>query len=724
MNRHVVLDYLNSLSKLKIESKDEKKIIYDAIDLISSIEIFKDLYDFSVFLNDELFNICYEAEESISYSEFPIEVNGENVGNLFVSSKNSVKGSNPDHEMIFILTSSYIGTLIEKSRKTKSLEDSKLMYKSIVDNSHGGIFIIDQNFQIIYANKRIEKIFEESLCNIIGRDFRDYLAPESRELVATRYLKRQSGEVVENNYDFKIIVGNNKIKQLKINSTIIKDSENRVKTIAQLLDITESKKTEEELENIEKRWEYAVEGSSQGIWDWDIKNNRVFFSKKCKKILGYKDSEVKNFLKEWRTRIYKDDRRRVFKNLFLHLKGKNDSFESTYRILSKSGKHLWVHTRGKIMLKDGLGKPSRLMGTMLDVNDQIENRIKLDKLNKFTSLISEIIHETLKVEFDESVYQRIFDKVFLAIANAQGGAMFLKDGDCFKIVASSHLDKDALKNVCLNKNQLVMKEDDEVKIYRDMSINKDLEKDKRDTLEKSGRANQIKALLSIPLKSDNEIIGYFTLDNYESENAFDDENLYNANILGKEIEVLINRIKLEEELKSQKNILKNLSYSDPLTNLPNRRFLMNKAINYLSLARRLNTSLCIAYIDLKGFKRINDTYGHDTGDYLLKAFGERMTKILRGSDILSRIGGDEFILMLPDTDRVSTRFLIERIENDLKDDFTFSDNSIKINCNIGLAVFPDDGDSFEDLLKKSDIAMYSAKRNNLFYNFYSEKKDF
>lgn len=724
MTKHIVVNYLNSLEKLKVIENDEEKLIEEVLNLITKIEKLSDLYSFSVIFEGKLYssenlNVKEEFER-----DYPIEVDSKNCGILQVFSKGLSGDLNSDHELIFMLTTLHIGTMIEKIRKAKNLNDNRILYKTIVDNSHEGLFIGDQYFNIIYANKEAGRIFEEKIEKIIGRDFRDFLTPESREIVSRRYRERQLGKNVKNNYEFKIITGKNKIKQLMVNSTIIKDSESNIKTIAQFLDVTESKKIEKELENYEKRWEYAIEGSDQGVWDWNLKNNTIYYSEKFKEILGYNAYEFGSGFDEWKNIIHVDERETVMRKFSEHLSGKTDSFETVSRLKTKSGTYRWILSRGKVMMRDSSGNPSRVIGTILDINDRVENRIRLEKYNRFASLISEIIHETLKSEFDDSIYQRIFDKVVSVISGAQGGAMFLKEDDnYFSIVASSHPNKEALKNLCLNKNELVMRDDDEVKIYTDLSINMKLEKEKKNTLENVGRANQIKALLSIPLKSDGEIIGYFTLDNYESEDAFSDENLDMAEVLGQEIEVLLKRIKLEETLKSQKVILENLSYNDPLTNLPNRRYVMNKAVHYLALAKRRESTFCVAYIDLKGFKKINDTYGHEAGDFLLKSFGERIVGSLRESDIMSRIGGDEFVLLLPDTDKFNVKCIMKRIKVSLEKDFEFMNNSIKIGCSIGLAFYPKDGKDFQSLLKKADAAMYSAKREKLLYKFYSNIKN-
>lgn len=149
---------------------------------------------------------------------------------------------------------------------------------------------------------------------------------------------------------------------------------------------------------------------------------------------------------------------------------------------------------------------------------------------------------------------------------------------------------------------------------------------------------------------------------------------------------------------------------DPLTNLVNRLLLYDRLAQELARARRHSKKIALMNIDLDRFKRVNDTLGHAVGDQLLKAVGVRLKSILRESDTLARIGGDEFTIVLPDISQEDDAFRIaESILQVLRKPFDLESFKIPITVSIGVAFYPSDGKDSEALMKAADLAMYGAK---------------
>lgn len=243
-----------------------------------------------------------------------------------------------------------------------------------------------------------------------------------------------------------------------------------------------------------------------------------------------------------------------------------------------------------------------------------------------------------------------------------------------------------------------------------VSANKDLDAERLKILKKYGRIDEIKTMLSIPVKINDEPVAYFCLDNFSSTNAFDEDSIEMAKIFSQQVAALLKRIKLEEELRRQKKQLKFLSEHDPLTNLPNRRLFAEMAKQYLALAKRRNSFLSILYLDLDRFKKVNDTLGHDAGDLVLKKITQRLKSCLREGDLVARLGGDEFVFALPDTDAENAAKVAKRIIEVIEKPINIKGKSVKISGSIGVAVFPDDGENIEQLLKQADMNMYRDKR--------------
>jgi len=152
------------------------------------------------------------------------------------------------------------------------------------------------------------------------------------------------------------------------------------------------------------------------------------------------------------------------------------------------------------------------------------------------------------------------------------------------------------------------------------------------------------------------------------------------------------------------------AYHDALTGLPNRRLLSEQMEHSLSLSQRHGKMMAVLFLDLDNFKQINDTKGHDFGDEILKFMADRISKNIRKSDIVARIGGDEFIIVLEDLDNIEgVKITAEKIMRCFKDVLTIKDNDFFLSTSIGISVYPQDGDDAETLIKHADLALYQAK---------------
>ena len=179
----------------------------------------------------------------------------------------------------------------------------------------------------------------------------------------------------------------------------------------------------------------------------------------------------------------------------------------------------------------------------------------------------------------------------------------------------------------------------------------------------------------------------------------------------------------ETSLKNSQNQLEYLSTHDELTGLLNRRSFAMKLEYALQKAKRNKSKVAILFLDLDEFKQVNDTLGHTIGDNLLKAVGNRLESSLRDSDILARVGGDEFNIFVDGFKNITElQLFAQKILDEFDEPFVDVDSEIVSSTSIGIALFPDDGEDSETLIKNADLAMYKSKeRGKNSFSFYSTK---
>jgi diguanylate cyclase (GGDEF)-like protein len=192
----------------------------------------------------------------------------------------------------------------------------------------------------------------------------------------------------------------------------------------------------------------------------------------------------------------------------------------------------------------------------------------------------------------------------------------------------------------------------------------------------------------------------------------------------REIQNLVDAFKeMHRQVHSRQEALEHQAMHDALTGLPNRILLNDRLTVAIENAKRMNRSLSLVMIDLNRFKEINDTLGHHVGDHLLVQVGHRLSNLLRGSDTVARLGGDEFAIILPDISKSHMLELASRIVSELENVYEVENKPLYVGASLGIATYPDHGDSARVLLQHADVAMYDAKRANIGIALYDKNKD-
>jgi diguanylate cyclase (GGDEF)-like protein len=223
--------------------------------------------------------------------------------------------------------------------------------------------------------------------------------------------------------------------------------------------------------------------------------------------------------------------------------------------------------------------------------------------------------------------------------------------------------------------------------------------------------------LAAPLSPRDRTIGALCAYKRETAGQFTKNDLYLLSALADHAAIAIENARLYEaaqrELDQRRKaeaVITQLAYHDSLTGLPNRMLFSDRLKVALAQARRHNYRLAVMMMDLDHFKSVNDNLGHAVGDKLLQAVGDRLLMVLRESDTICRLGGDEFLLLLGEMKQPEfAERAAERVLDTIRKPFVIEQHRLPVTTSIGIALYPDDGQNEDTLVRRADLAMYRAK---------------
>jgi diguanylate cyclase (GGDEF)-like protein len=217
--------------------------------------------------------------------------------------------------------------------------------------------------------------------------------------------------------------------------------------------------------------------------------------------------------------------------------------------------------------------------------------------------------------------------------------------------------------------------------------------------------------LVIPVAIDDDPVGYLLLHAFDRADAFPPEAVELGTVLGGLAGTLVQRLRLEADLRAERDKLHHLAHHDPLTGLPNRILLMDRLRQALARDARDGRMTALLLLDLDGFQRVNDRHGHEVGDLLLAHVSERLRERMRDVDTVAHLGGDEFALVASGPERIGDiRVLAQQALDASQAVFDLGAVNVHVGGSIGVAVAPHDAEDAEGLLQNATLAMQRAKQ--------------
>ncbi|MDZ8188331.1 MAG: GAF domain-containing protein [Nostoc sp. ChiSLP02] len=271
----------------------------------------------------------------------------------------------------------------EQAARTES-EAATTRIANILESITDAFFALDKKWLFTYVNGQAEQLLQKTQNQLLGKNLWEVFPASIGTAFETQYRKAMSEQVSVEFEEFYPPLN----RWFQVHAYPGKDG-----LSVYFQDITEKRQTAQALRESEERWQLALQGNNDGIWDWNLKTNKVFFSTRWKQMLGYEDREVCNSWEEWTQLIHPDERDLVLQNFQDHFAKKTPFYVCEYRVQCRDGSYKWILDRGQA-LWDALGNVVRMVGSYTDITDRKRTEEELQRQSVRSQLFSEI---TLKI---------------------------------------------------------------------------------------------------------------------------------------------------------------------------------------------------------------------------------------------------------------------------------------------------------------------------------------
>ena len=308
-------------------------------------------------------------------------------------------------------TDTLIREIEERRKAERASKESEARYRRVFDGAPIGIVTVQPDGRITAANPFFCRMLGYTEEELLSMTVAEITHPEdlAREVPLIREImegKRPSVQL-EKRYLTK---GGDPV-WAELVTTSIRDMDGRLRLgLGMVVDISRRKQLDTALRESEERWHFALEGAGDGVWDWDARTDRVFFSEQWKAMLGFAGHEIGETLDEWDSRIHPEDRAQTHADLDRHLEGETPYYRNEHRVRCKDGSYKWVLDRGKVMEWTADGKPLRIIGTHSDITDRkaaeaereallarLHQVRKTESLNRMAGAVAHIFNNHLSV---------------------------------------------------------------------------------------------------------------------------------------------------------------------------------------------------------------------------------------------------------------------------------------------------------------------------------------
>ncbi len=519
---------------------------------------------------------------------------------------------------------------------------------------------------ILYCNEAFARQCQRPIDEVIGANLFDLTPPHEIDQIK-RNIARLSAAAPSAGYDHHIAASAEGERWQEWIDRVFLDEEGRPAAYLSVgRDITARKLAERRLAESERRLKLALEAGRQGVWELDFTTRQIGIDHALEDLLRLPVGAYHLDIEGAGDTYHPDDREQVRAAIAAVVAGETDAYRIEARRRRGDGSYFWVLNFGRVAERDAQGRPLRMVGTTIDIDQRKEAELSLGDREQ---------------------------RLRLAL---EAGNLGVWECD----LRAERIRYDGL---CLSRLGLDPQR-------RDWALDEVLDlvhaRDRgrvRAMFAQCRRGHRSQARVEFRVRRRDGTYAWIEEHAQVSERGPDGKPLQ---IVGVSADITARK---EAEIR-----LAHLALHDPLTGLPNRRALAEALERTIARSQRSGMPLAVLALDLDGFKAINDRYGHPAGDATLLEVSDRLRQIIRRSDFVARLGGDEFAVIASELNGPApVSRLARRIGAALSSPIALRDAVAEIAVSIGVAFYPGDGETTEELLSRADAALYAAKRDRV-----------
>jgi diguanylate cyclase (GGDEF)-like protein/PAS domain S-box-containing protein len=613
--------------------------------------------------------------------------------------------------------------LSARAQVEKKLALERNVLRTVTDNIPDSIFAKDTEGRYLLANKAFATLHGmKSPDELLGKTVFD-LFPKDRAITLTAddmKVMRSGGASMETERTALDAQGNMKVLHTT-KVPLIDKAEAVVGVVGLHRDITRRYEAEQKLRQSEANLAAAQRIAHFGSVELQLPTRNepdkkpLRWSDEVFRIFGYEPGGVEVSRETYFRSIHPDDKENVRRALE-HAIHQARPFAIEFRVLRPDGTERNLLERGDIICDPKTNEPLKLVASLQDVTERVQAEIRLHNANqKLAEKVQELEQRSKEINLLSEMGSKLqackeADEAYVEICS-KAEQLFPKWSGSLCVTSASRTSVETVSDWGQAGHvERVFAPDDcwalrrgQPQLYR---------RGEKGPACRHIELSEVSESLCVPLMAQGEALGIVSLQLMRGQEqaglaprSSDEAERRLAAVLAKQVALSLWNLKLRESLRNQ-------SICDPLTGLFNRRYMEESLEREFSRANRHKTSVAIVMLDLDHFKRFNDSFGHQAGDALLRALGDLLKKNTRSQDIACRYGGEEFALVLSESSLEGAFKRAEILRQQVKQLSVEYDGQTlgAVSVSMGVALFPDHGNTMGDVLRASDQALYSAKR--------------